>query len=141
MLPSRRLSITFAAVFLIGIAVGALVMWDLSDVDMTQFMSKTNDPNDVMVKRITDKYVNTYHFTPDEMTRIHPLIVEMAQNVFQVRHDFGVNMLAAFDASHARIAAELTPEHRAVFEKATADRRKQLTVLLLDKNSSTHPSP
>ena len=147
MFPSRKISITFAAVFFIGVAVGALVMWDLiyvkpdkSDVEISLFMARTNDPVDAIVKRINDKYVNVYHFSPEEVQKVQPFVEELARAISDARHGFSTQILSTMDSSHQKIAAQLSPEHRAVFEQAIADRQKQLTVLLLEKNSAT-PSP
>jgi len=131
MRTSRKLIGEFAAVFLIGAIVGGLFVWDYTDTTISQFMSRTNDPDSVIVSRINQKYTTEYHLSPDELNRIQPLVKEMAQRISQIRRQFGVDVLAAQDEYHEEIAQQLTPEHRAAYEKATQERRKQLSALLL----------
>ncbi len=137
MRPTRKIVAEFAGVFLIGSAVGVLVMWDLTDTKLIQFMSKTNDPDSVIVARLNQKYAKEYNLNPEELERIQPLLKEMAQHVSQIRHQFGADMLTTLDTYHQKIAEQLTPEHRDAYLKATAERRKQISNLLsLDCNST-----
>ncbi len=106
------------------------------DAKLSQFMSRTNDA-DQMIARINDKYRNEYHFTQEELDRIQPTVKELAEHVSQVRHQFGVDIIATLDTYHEKIAAQLTPEHRAAYEKANAEREKQIShMLLLDQKPS-----
>ncbi|SRR5260221_7739358 len=107
-----------------------------SDAKLARFMSRTNDP-DKMIARINEKYLNDYHLTPEELDRIQPLIREMAQHVSQIRHQFGVDIIGSLDGYHQKIAEQLTPEHRAAYQAACEERKKQLrNILLLDQNPS-----
>jgi uncharacterized membrane protein len=136
MRSSRKVIVEFIGVFLIGTLVGGIVVYDWTDTTLMKFMTKTNDAN-TLASRLTEKYVEAYHLTPDEMTRIQPLIKEMAENVSQVRHQFGVDIIGTLDKYHEQISAQLTPDHRAAYDKANADRKKQLqTMLLLDPSPS-----
>jgi len=106
-----------------------------SNARLSQFMARTNDP-DVMIARITEKYRTDYHFSPEELDRIQPLIKEMAQNVSQVRRQFGVDIVTTLDSYHQKIAEQLSPEHRAAYETANAEHGKQIrTMLLIDQGS------
>jgi hypothetical protein len=60
----------------------------------------------------------------------------MAQHLYQVRHQFGLDVMATLDDYHQKIAEQLTPEHRAAYEKAVAERRNKLSSLLLPDQSS-----
>jgi hypothetical protein len=133
---SRKLIGEFAAVFLIGAIVGGLLVWDYTDTTLSRFMSKSSDPDSVIVNRINQKYVQEYHLSPDELNRIQPLIKEMAQHTSQIRRQFGVDILANLDDYHEKIAQQLTPEHRAAYEKAIQEKRKQLSALLLPDQDS-----
>lgn len=139
MRSTRKIIAEFVAVFLIGAVVGGLVAWSCyTDTQLTAFMSKTAEKPDAMVARINKKYTDEYHLTPDELNRIQPMILAMAQSMYQVRHQFAVDVVATLDKYHGQIAGQLTPEHRAVYEKAMADRHKQLGgILLLDQSSPT----
>jgi len=132
---TRKIIADFVGVFLIGAVAGGLVMWCITDKQLTTFMTNTNNP-DSMVARINKKYVDEYHLTPDELNRIQPEIKEMAQHLYQVRHQFGLDVMATLDDYHQKIAAQLTPEHRAAYEKTVADHRNRLSSLLLPDQSS-----
>lgn len=135
MCPTRKIIADFVGVFLIGALAGGLVTWFCTDTQLSMFMSRTNDP-DAFIARINKKYVDDYHLTPDELNRIQPTVREMAQDIYRVRHQFGVDVMATLDAYHQKIAEQLTPEHRVAYEAAIAERHKKLTSLLLPDQSS-----
>jgi len=135
MRPTRKIIADFIGVFLIGALAGGLATWSYTDTQLSSFMTRTNNP-DIFVVRLNKKYSDEYHLTPDELNRIQPTIKEMAQHIYQVRHQFGVDVMATLDDYHQQIAAQLTPEHRAAYEKAVAERKKKLaSMLLLDQSS------
>lgn len=141
MRPTRKIIADFVGVFLIGALAGGFVTWSFTDTQLSTFMTKTAATPDSMVARMNKKYVDDYHLTPDELNRIQPTVKEMAQNIYQVRHQFGLDIMAALDKYHQEIAEQLTPEHRAVFEKAIAERKKKLNgLLLLDQGSPSEGS-
>jgi uncharacterized membrane protein len=140
MCPIRKIIAEFIAVFLIGVLAGGLVTWSVTDTQLSSFMSRTNDP-DALAARLSKKYADDYHLTPDEVDRIQPTIREMTQHLYQVRHQFGLDIMATLDEYHQKIAEQLTPEHRAAYEAATAERKKKLgNVLLLDQSSPSQGS-
>lgn len=136
---TRKIIAEFVGVFLIGGVAGGLVTWQYTDRELTTFMSRTNDP-DSLVARINKKYAADYHLSQDEMNRIQPDIKEMAQAIYQVRHQFGVDVITTLDKYHAQIAAKLDPEHRDAYEKAVAARHSKLTTLLLPDQGSPTPA-
>jgi uncharacterized membrane protein len=136
MRPTRKIIAEFIGVFLIGALAGGLVEWRVTDTQLSTFMSRTSDGPDNMVARMNKKYADEYHLTPDELNRIQPLLREMAGHIYQVRHQFGVDIMATLDEYHEKIAEQLTPEHRAAYEAAVAERHKTLGSLLLPDQSS-----
>ena len=144
MRSTRKIIAEFIGVFVIGGVAGcfltwAYITWYYDDSHITGFMNRTNNP-DTMVTRINKKYAEQFKLTPDEINRIQPLINEMAQHTYQIRHQFGVDVLANYDNYHQKIAQQLTPEHRDVYQKATAERKKELTGLLLPDQASPTPT-
>lgn len=140
MRPTRKIIADFVGVFLIGALAGGLVAWSYTDTQLSSFMSRTNDP-DAFVARIDKKYVEDYHLTPDEINRIQPTVKEMAQHMYQVRHQFSLDVMSTLDNYHQQIAAQLTPDHRAAYEAAIAEHRKKLAnMLLLDQSSPNQGS-
>jgi hypothetical protein len=139
MVSSRKIIAEFLGVFLIGAVTGGLVESTFSTRKIDQFMSRTNNPS-VMVALVQKRYANDFKFTPDEIAKTQPLTSDMIKEIFRVRHRFGVDMLGTLDKYHAEIAAQLTPEHRAIYEQKMADRRKELAaLLLLDRDESESP--
>jgi uncharacterized membrane protein len=136
MRPTRKIVGEFIGVFLIGALAGGFVAWSYTDTQLSTFMSRTNDDPDHMVARLNKKYANEYQLTSDELKRIQPQVNEMAQHIYQVRHQFGLDIIATLDDYHEKIAAQLTPEHRAVYEKAVAEHNKKLNSMLLPDQSS-----
>ena len=136
MRPTRKIIAEFVGVFLMGALVGGLIVWRCTDTQLTKFMTMTNDPVESMIARVNKKYADEYHLTPDEISRIQPTVREMSEHIYQVRHQFGLDILATLDEYHQKIADQLTPEHRAAYEAAVAERHKKLTTLLLPEQGS-----
>lgn len=136
MRPTRKIIAEFIAVFLIGALAGGLVTWSYTDRLASQFLSRAADKPESIVARVNKKYTDELHLTPDELNRIQPMVIEMAQRTYQLRHQFGLDFMAAFDEYHQKIAEQLTPEHRAAYEQATAQHRAVLNNLLLPDQSS-----
>lgn len=144
MSPSRKIIAEFVGVFFIGALAGGLVTWRVTDGQMTESqisaaMNRWNNP-DKLVERINQKYADEFHLTPDEMAKVQPLVRQLAQDVYKIRHQFGLDILATLDRDHEAIAAQLTPEHRAVYEAKMADRHKELNALLLGDQGSPSPA-
>jgi hypothetical protein len=93
-------------------------------------MSHSNSPEG-MAARINQRYMTEYHLTPDEMTKVQPDIVAMSRHLYLVRHQFGLDVISTLDDYHAKIAAQLTPDHRVTYEAAQAERKKKMTTMLL----------
>jgi LmbE family N-acetylglucosaminyl deacetylase len=130
MATSRKAWVAFAGVFLIGAAVGALVVWSLQDVRVTKFMTYTTDPKS-MAARINQKYVQEYHLTPDEQSRIAPLTQEMTQRLYVIRRQFGVDIIQTMDDYHEKISQQMSPDHRAAYKAVNDARKKWMTSVLL----------
>ncbi len=135
MRPTAKIIAEFVGVFLIGGLAGGLLEWSYTDTQVATFMTRTNSPEG-LAERISTKYVSEYHLSSDEMTKIQPDIVALARHMYLLRHQFGVDVLATSDTYHAKIAAQLTPEHRAVYEAAQAARKKSMTAMLLPDPST-----
>jgi hypothetical protein len=135
MSSSRKIIAEFIGVFLVGALVGGLVTWSFADTKLSMAMSRWNNPQK-LEQRITDKYVNEYHLSPDEMARIQPLIKQLAQDLYKVRHQFGLDVVNTLDRDHAAIAAQLTPDHRSAYEAQMKERHDQLSSLLLSDQDS-----
>ena len=116
-----------------------MIFWCYNDTQLVSFMSRSSDP-DKLVERINKKYADEYHLTPEEMEKIRPLTKEMGQHIYQVRHQFGVDIISTLDDYHAQIAAQLTPEHRSAYEAAMAVRKKKLSAVLLTDPGSPTPA-
>jgi hypothetical protein len=95
-----------------------------------KFMTSTTDPKSMAV-RINQKYVEEYHLSADEQKRIAPLTQEMTQRLYVLRHQFGVDIIAAIDDYHAKIAEQMSPDHRAAYQAAYAARKKRMSAMLL----------
>jgi uncharacterized membrane protein len=137
LLPSRKITAAFIGVFLIGAAVGALLLISFSDLRFSRFLTSTSDPKS-MATRINLKYLKEYHLSPDEQARIAPLTQQMTQQLYVTRRQFGVDIMATLDDYHRKIGEQMSPEHREAFEKANVERKKRMSAtLLLDPSAAT----
>jgi len=128
--PLRRVTASFIGVFIIGVIVGWLNAANLADTKFTGFLNRTNDPVS-MASRINQKYLTEYQLTPEQQARIAPLTQEMAQHLYQVRRQFGTDIIATLDEYHRKIAEQMTPAQRELYTKANEDRRSRMVSLLL----------
>lgn len=133
-LPSRKITAAFIGVFVIGVVVGWLNATNINnltdDAKVSQFMNRANDPVS-MAARINQKYAADYRLTPEQQARIAPLANEAAQHLYQLRHQFGVDVIAAMDEFHSKVAGQMTDEQRGIYAKANEDRKTRMTRLLL----------
>jgi hypothetical protein len=136
---NRKIIAEFVGVFLIGAAVGGLLTYSFSDNQIGAVMSHWNNA-DSLESRIDARYVKDYQLTPDEMTKIKPLVHQLAHDLYTVRHQFGVDVIDILTRDHQAIADQMTPEHRAAYEKKVAERTDQLHALLLGDQGSPAPA-
>jgi hypothetical protein len=135
MLSSRKISLAFVGVFFIGTLVGGLATWDFTGRKLTRFITNTGDPQS-MAARINQKYVTDYKLTPDQQGRIAPLTQEMTQHLYEVRRQFGLDVLKTLDDYHAKIATQMTPEQSQAYEKVNQDRKQWMSkALMLDQDA------
>ena len=135
MLPSRKITAAFAAIFFIGALVGAMITWDLTVSKLPGFLKRTGDPAS-MADRINQKYIKDYQLTPDEQSRIAPLTKEMAQRLYHIRSKFAVDIISTLDDYHGKVAEQMTPAQCAAYEKANEERKKRMSAMLLPDQSS-----
>jgi hypothetical protein len=68
--------------------------------------------------------------------KIKPLTKQLAQDLYKIRHQFGVDIIDTLNRDHAAIAAQLTPEHRAAYEAKMTDLTGKYNAALLGDQSS-----
>ena len=76
------------------------------------------------------------------ISRIAPLAREMARNLYTLRQKFADDVLASIDASHEKIAAQMSPAHRAAYQKDNLDRHQRAASMLMPASSpanGNHP--
>ena len=135
MLPSRKLITAFVGVFVIGAAVGALLLSTFTDARLTKFFTSTGDPKS-MAARINVKYAKEEDLTSDELARIAPLTEEMTQHLYEQRRQFGIDIISTLKEYHQKIGDQMTPEHRQAFQLANQEREKRMSGLLLLDDAS-----
>lgn len=139
MIPSRRLWVMFVCVFALGAVAGGLIVYNFSGTRFSDFLNRTGDPA-ALAARIDNKYAVKYHLDAEEQARISPLTREMAENLFQVRRKFAEDVLATIDASHAKIAAQMTAEQRSAYVADMAEKRRTSAAMLAPTTNSALPA-
>jgi hypothetical protein len=130
MVPSRKLAAMFFCVFALGGVAGALLAMNLGSMRFSAFLDRTGDPTS-LARRLDKKLAYQYHLDPSEQAKIAPIAQEMAQNLYQIRRTFADNVLATLDDAHAKIGAQMTPEHRAAYQKDNVERHQRAAAMLL----------
>lgn len=134
MVPSRKLAVMFFCVFTLGGVAGALLAMNLGSMRFSAFLNRTGDPASLAL-RLDKKLAAQYHLDPAEQAKIAPVTKEMARNLYQIRRTFADNVLAALDDAHAKIGAQMTPEHRAAYQKDNVARHQLAAAMLLPSAS------
>jgi hypothetical protein len=130
MLTTRKLAAMFVCVFVLGAAAGALLSMNFSTMRFADFLNRTNDPA-ALAQRIDTKLTAQYHLDSDEQARIAPQTKEMAENLYVLRHQFALDVLDSIDASHVKIGAQMSPEHRTAYEKDNLARHQRAASMLM----------
>lgn len=124
-----KITALFLAVFLVGALAGAFTQSAFTDTKLKDFMMHTNDA-DSNAKRLELKYVKEYQLTPEEQARVNPLIREMTQHLYQLRSKFSTDILTTLNTDHKKIAEQMSPEHRAIYQQKIAAKEKQTASML-----------
>jgi hypothetical protein len=135
MFPSRKIIAAFVGVFIMGAAVGALLITTFQDGRLTKFLASTGDPKS-MAARINAKYAKEENLTPEELARIAPLTEEMTQHLYEQRRQFGIDIISTLKEYHEKIGDQMTPEHRQAFQLANQERERRMSALLLLDDAS-----
>jgi hypothetical protein len=130
MIPTRKLAAMFLCVFVLGVVAGGLLALNFGDMRFSAFLNRTGDPSS-FAQRLDKKLATQYQLSPGEQVKIAPLTQQMAKNLYQIRRKFADDVLATLDNSHARIGAQMTPEHRAAYAKDIAAKRQRAASMLL----------
>jgi hypothetical protein len=130
MILSRKLAAMFFCVFVLGAVAGALIVYNMGGMRFSDFLNRTSDPAG-FAQRLDHKLAEQYHLDDDEQKKIAPFTREMAQKLFQDRREFATRVLATLDASHADIAARMSPDHRDAYIKDNLGRRQRAESMLM----------
>jgi len=130
MIPSRKLAAMFFCVFVLGAAAGALLAINLSDMRFSKFLTRTADPVS-LAQRLDKKLAAQYQLDSTEQAQIAPITQQMAQNLYQIRRKFAVDIMTTLDDAHAKIGAQMTPAHRAAYAKDNEARRQRIQAMLM----------
>jgi hypothetical protein len=139
MIPSRKLAAMFLCVFGLGAVAGALLEINFGDPQFSTFLNKTSDPA-ALAQRVDKRLASQFHLDADEQTRIAPITKEMAQNLFDLRHKFALDVLATIDTEHGKIAAQMTPAQRDAYLKDIATRRARAVAVLMPPTANGTPA-
>lgn len=129
-LPSRKITAAFIGVFVVGVLVGWLNATSIYETRFSGFLNRTGDPVN-LANRFNQKYTMDYQLSADQQAKIAPLTQDVAQRLYQLRHQFGADIISTLDDFHAKVAEQMTPDQRAAYAKANEDRKKRMTALLL----------
>jgi len=135
MANTRILIAQFVGVFVIGALAGGMMSYSFSDTSLAKAMNRWNNA-DTLEAVIDAKYAKDYQLTPDELAKIKPLTKQLAQDLYRIRHQFGVDIIDTLNRDHAAIANQLSPEHRAAYQSKMTGLTGKLSAALLGDQSS-----
>ncbi len=112
----------FVGVFVAGLLVGGLVTLRVVKAQAPQRMAATDQYGPFLMKRL----VNRLELTPEQQTKIKPLVDRAAGELHQVRRKAWTDSQAILERIDKEITAELTPAQRATFEKLQNEQRERI---------------
>lgn len=112
----------FVGVFVAGLLVGGLVTLRVVKAQAPQRMAAADQYGPFLMKRL----VNRLELTPEQQTKIKPLVDRAAGELHQVRRKAWTESQAILERIDKEITAELTPAQRATFEKLQNEQRERI---------------
>jgi len=113
-----KLILSFAAVFLLGGAVGAFISMGIAH----KMLVEPPAPEQ-MAKEITRHFKSELGLTPEQVSRITPILTRAGQELNDTRRQMTQRMQEIFDATNPEISADFTPEQKKKFEEMETKRR------------------
>ena len=77
-------------------------------------------------QRMREHLKSELNLTPEQMSKISPIVDKMAAQLEQIRRDTSRRVRDTFSDAHRQIAEDLTPEQRAKFEEMRERHRRFL---------------
>jgi Spy/CpxP family protein refolding chaperone len=76
--------------------------------------------------RLRALFQSRLNLTPEQVTRINPLIDQAMRQVEVIRHETASHVFANVSNLHEQVLLVLTPEEKAKFEQLERERRERL---------------
>jgi hypothetical protein len=134
MIVTRKITLAFLGVFIIGALTGVVLTMTFGSVKFTHFLDYTNDPQS-MAKRINHKYISEYQLSAEEQEKIAPLVSEMTAQLYAERNQFAVSVLNTLDDYHNKISTLMTDEHSKAYQKDNIQRKEHISQMLMLKQN------
>jgi Spy/CpxP family protein refolding chaperone len=120
-LGKRKLAAYVLAIFLAGAGSGALVAWQIG-----QRQPGTPLPPAEIGARLRARFQSRLDLTPEQVTKINPLIDQAMRQVEVIRNETALHVFANVSNLHQQVLLVLTPEQKAKFEQLERERREYL---------------
>jgi Spy/CpxP family protein refolding chaperone len=120
-LGKRKLAAYVAAIFLAGAGSGALIGWQVC-----RRMPVAPLPTVEVGARLRALFQSRLNLTPEQVTRINPLIDQAMRQVEVIRRETASHVFANVSNLHEQVLLVLTPEQKAKFEQLERKRREYL---------------
>jgi len=113
-----KLILSFAAVFLLGGAVGVF-----TSVGIAHQRFLAPPAPEQMAKDITRRFKSELGLTPGQVNRITPILIRTSKELSDTQRQMTQRMQEIFDATNPEISADFTPEQKKKFEEMESKRR------------------
>jgi Spy/CpxP family protein refolding chaperone len=120
-LTRHKVALYLAVIFLAGAVSGAVVGWNSAKQSRGP-RHPVKDMCDFMKKKLRDRLA----LTPEQMTRIDPIVERTGQEMRAVHRKTTEEIEAIIQRSNAEIAKELTADQKAEFDKMEQERQEWL---------------
>jgi len=116
-----KLGLYVLVIFLAGGGTGALITWRTC-----QGRAATPLTPAQIGARLRTRFHSRLDLTPDQMSKINPLIDQAMRQVEVIREETARHVFANVSNLHEQVLLVLTPEQRAKFEQLERERREYL---------------
>ena len=120
-LGKRKLVAYVAAIFLAGAGSGALIGWQVC-----RRLPAAPLPAVEVGARLRALFQSRLNLTPEQVTRINPLIDQAMRQVEVIRRETASHVFANVSNLHEQVLLVLTPDQKAKFEQLELERREYL---------------
>ena len=104
--------------FVAGAITGAMVMRPKVEASPLKLNRSTE-----IAAKIQDRLNTRLHLTPDQITKIHPIVLKASDDLEASHRDCLIRIMDVLNGMHSQLSPDLTPEQKEALKQIEVERR------------------